>query len=81
MLQKFVTERRCVKNDSSRLRILCNEIYKTINSLSPSFMRALIKVKKSQRRPRDKYKLNLDILKWNQGTFGAKSLEEFGLNI
>ena len=38
-------------------------------------------MKMPQRLPRDKYKLNLDILIWNQVTFGAKSLKVSGSKI
>ena len=62
----------------SRIRILCVEIYKTINKLSPDFMNEIFKVKQTQRPVREKYKLNLEIPKWNQVTFGAKSLKIYG---
>ena len=55
-----------------RLRTLCVEIYKTLNDLNPSFMNNIFKLKINSREVRDKYKLNLDIHKWNQRTFGYK---------
>ena len=58
-----------------RLRTLCAEIYKTLNNLNPSFMNNIFKLKVSDREVRDKYKLNLDIPKWNRRTFGYKSLK------
>ena len=45
----------------SRLRILCIEIYKTINNLNPIFMNNIFGAKIPQRLPKDKYKLNTDI--------------------
>ena len=40
-------------------------------------MNDIFKEKMSKRLPRDKYKLNLDIPKWNQVTFGAKILKVY----
>ena len=53
-----------------RLSTLCVEIYKTLNDLNPSFMNNLFKLKINGREVRDKYKLNLDISKWNQKAYG-----------
>ena len=64
-----------------RLRTLCVEIYKTLNDLNPSFMNNIFKLKINSREVRDKYKLNLDIPKWNQRTFGYKSLKVLGPKI
>ena len=64
-----------------RLRTLCVEIYKTLNDLNPSFMNNLFKLKINGREVRDKYKLNLDIYKWNQKTYGYKSLKVLGPKI
>ena len=64
-----------------RLRTLCVKIYKTLNDLNPSFMNNIFKLKINSREVRDKYKLNLDIPKWNQRTFGYKSLKVLGPKI
>ena len=64
-----------------RFRTLCVEIYKTLNDLNPSFMNNIFKLKINGREVRDKYKLNLDIPKWNQITFGCKSLTVLGPKI
>ena len=61
----------------NRLRILCIEIYKTINSLNPEFMRDLFCLKETSRLIREKYMLNLNIPVYNQVTFGSKSLRVF----
>ena len=58
-----------------RLRTLCVEIYKTLNDLNPSFMNNIFKLKVNGREVCDKYKLNLDISKWNQNIFGYKNLK------
>ena len=50
-----------------RTRSLCIEIYKTIN-------KNLVKVHKTNRAQRERYKLNLEIPKSNQVSFGTKSL-------
>ena len=64
-----------------RLKTLCVEIHKTLNDLNPSFVNNIFKLKINAREVRDKYKLNLDILKWNQTTFGYKSLKALGPKI
>ena len=56
-----------------RSRTFCVEIYKTLNDLNPSFINNIFKLKINIREIRDKYKLNLDIPKWNQKTFGCKA--------
>ena len=58
-----------------RLRILCTEIYKTINYLNPEFMKDLFSLRETSR---EKYMLNLNIPVHNQVTFGSKSLRVFG---
>ena len=51
------------KMNVRRLKTLCVEIYKTLNDLNLSFMNDNFKLKINRREVRDKYKLNLDILK------------------
>ena len=65
----------------NRLRVLCVEIYKTINKLSPNFMNEIFTLHKSDRSVRNKYKMNLSIHEWNQVTFGSKSLRALGPRI
>ena len=62
----------------NRLRLLCIEIYKTINNLNPEFMRDLFSLRETSRLIREKYMLNLDVPVHNQVTFGNKSLSVFG---
>ena len=62
----------------NRLRLLCIEIYKTINNLNPEFMKHLFSLRKTSRLIREKYILNLNIPVHNQVTFGSKSLRVFG---
>ena len=62
----------------NRLRILCIEIYKTINNLNPEFMRDLFSLRETSRLIREKYVLNLNIPVHNQVTFGSKSFRVFG---
>ena len=65
----------------NRLRILCTEIYKTINNLNPEFMRDLFSLRETSRLVREKYMLNLNIPVHKQVTFGSKSLRVFGLKV
>ena len=62
----------------NRLRLLCIEIYKTINNLNPEFMRDLLSLRETSRLIREKYMLNLNIPVHNQVTSGSKSLRVFG---
>ena len=53
------------KMNFRRLKILYVGIYKTLNDLNASFMSNIFKLKINGREVGNKYKLNLDILKWN----------------
>ena len=61
-----------------QIRFLCIEIYKSINSLNPDFMENIFEMKTSNRIVREKYKLNLNIPRTNQVTFGTNSLKSYG---
>ena len=60
---------------------LCVEIYKTLYDLNPSFMNNMFKLKINGREVHDKYKLNLDIPKWNPKNYGYKNLKVLGRKI
>ena len=64
-----------------RLRFLCTEIYKTLNHLNPSFMKEIFEKRDENQVTRDRYKLNLNIPRRNQVTFGTKSLKFYGPKI
>ena len=64
-----------------RLRFLCIEIYKTLNDLNPSFMKEIFEKRNENRVTRNQYKLNLNIPRGNQVTFGTKSLKFYGPKI
>ena len=64
-----------------RTRSLCIEIYKTINNLNAKFMKKLFKVGKKNRAQREHYKLDLEIPKSNQVSFGTKSLHIQGSRV
>ena len=53
---------------------LCIQTYKTVNNLNREFMKNLFKVRKTNRTQREQYKLNLEITKSNQVSFGTNSL-------
>ena len=44
-----------------RLRLLCVEIYKTINNLNPSFIKQIFELRETNINVREKYQLNLNI--------------------
>ena len=64
-----------------RIRFLCIEIYKTINSLNPDFMKNIFEMKTNNRIVREKYKLNLNIPRTNKVTCGTNSLKSYGPKI
>ena len=64
-----------------RIRFLCIEIYKTINSLNPDFMKNVFEMKTNNRIVPEKYKLNLNIPRTNKVTCGTISLKAYGPKI
>ena len=54
---------------------------KAINSLNPDFMKKIFEMKKHNRVVRDRYKLNLNIPRTKQVTFGTNSLKSYGPKI
>ena len=64
-----------------RIRFFCIEIYKSINSLNPYFMKNIFEMKTNNRIVREKYKLNLNIPRTNQVKFGTNSLKSYGPKI
>ena len=63
------------------IKVLCVEIYKTLNELNPSFMMEIFKLRTTNRPVREQYQLNLEIPNPNQIRFGEKSLTSFGPKI
>ena len=66
---------------ASRLRRLCVEIYKIINSINPSFMNETFGSRVTNRAVLNQHRLNLDIPKVNQVSSGNKSIRSFGSKI
>ena len=66
---------------ASRLRSLCVEIYKSINAINPSFMNEIFRLRVTNRIVRSQYRLDLDIPRVNQVSFGNKSIRSFGPKI
>ena len=66
---------------ASRLRSLCVEIYKSINSINPSFLNEIFILRVTNGMVRSQYRLNLDIPKVNRVSFGNKSIRSFGPKI
>ena len=56
----------------NRLRYLCIEIYKTINNINPSFMKQIFQLRETNWTVRNQYKLNLNVPKVNQVSYGEK---------
>ena len=66
---------------ASRLRSLCVEIYESINSINPSFMNEIFRLRVNNRMFRSQHRLNLDVTKVNRVSFGNKSIRSFGPKI
>ena len=64
-----------------QIRFSCIEICKAVNSLNIDFMKKKIEIKKNKRVVRERYKLNLNIPRANQVTFGTNSLKCYGPKI
>ena len=73
-----------------RIRFLCVEIYKTINSLNSDktinslnldFMKNVFEMKTNNRIVPEKYKLNLNTPRTNKVTCGTNSLKSYGPKI
>ena len=54
----------------NRLRYRCIEIYKTINNINPSFIKQIFQLRETNRSFRNQYKLNLNVPKVNQVSYG-----------
>ena len=65
----------------NRLRSLCIEMFKTMNSINPTFMNDIFKLRKTNRAIRNQYKPNPEVPIINQVTFGAKSIRYLGPKI
>ena len=64
-----------------RLKVLCTEIYKSLNSFSPDFIKDIFKPNTSSRSLRAQQQNNLKTPSPNQTTFGTKSLTSLGSKI
>ena len=51
---------------------LCIEIFDTLNDINPNFIKDIFMLRMANRLTREKYQLNLEIVKSNQGRFGTK---------
>ena len=57
---------------------LCVKIYKTLNELNPSLMREIFETRNTKRAVPERYKMNLEIPRVNQASFGTESLRFYG---
>ena len=57
------------------------EISKALNKLNPGYMNDIFKLRNTDRRTRKRQKLDLEIPKPGQATFGERSLRSYGLKI
>ena len=83
---KLPHDRLLAKSDkvnmkASKLRSLCVEILKSINSVNLFFMNGIFRLRVTIKAVRSQYRLNLDIPKVNQVSLGNKSGGYFAPNI
>ena len=77
----LLSKRRRSTWNVRRSSTLYVDVYETLNDLNQRFMNNIFKSKTNGWEVRGKYKLNLDIPKWNQKSFGSKSLKLLGPQI
>ena len=65
----------------NRLRYLCTGIYKSINSINPSFMKQIFQLRETNRIVRNMYNLNLCVYKVNQVSYCGKRLRFYAPKI
>ena len=70
---------KCVRPNTNlrRQRTLRFKTYKTLNKLNPGYVSEVFKLRNTDRLTRKKYKLNLEISKPNQATFGTRRLRSY----
>ena len=71
----------CPNMNLRRQRTLCIEIYETLIQLNPRNRTDIFKLRNADRTTHEKYKLNQEIPKPNQSTFGTRSLRSYGRRI
>ena len=75
-------EKSCYPNMNLRKqRTLCIKIDKTLNKLNPGYMNDIFKLRNTNRLTPEKYRLNIEIPKSNQVTFGTRRLRSYGPKI
>ena len=65
----------------TRLRSLSIEMFKTLNSINPTFVNDIFELRKTNRAIRNQYKPNLEVPIINQVNLGAKSIRYLGPEI
>ena len=79
MMTAILRWRICM--EVNRLRYLCTEIYESINSMNPSFMKQIFQLRETNRTVQNQYKLNLSVPKVNEICYGEKRLIFYGPKI
>ena len=69
------------KSGYPNMNLNLNLNLKFLNESTPGYMNDIFKLRNTDRLTREKYKLNLEIPKPNQATFGTRSLRNYGLKI
>ena len=65
----------------TRLRSLCIEMFKTLNSINPTFINDIFELRKTNRAIRNQYKPNLEVPIINQVNLGTESIRYLGPEI
>ena len=64
-----------------RLKILCTEIYKTLQNLNPVYMKDIFQLRSNDRLARSQNIYNLEVPAVNSARFGTNSLSSLGPKI
>ena len=81
LLEEILNKSGKVCMEVNRLRYVCIEIYKSINSINHNFMKQISQLRETNRTVRNQCKLNLSVPKVNQVSYGEKSLRFYGPKI
>lgn len=75
--EEIVKKTGKVSMEENRVGHLCIEIYKSINSINPSFIQQILKLKETNRIVPIQYKQNVRVPKVSQVHYGEKSLKYY----
>ena len=70
-----------VTMETTRLRLLCTEIFKTVNNVGPVFMKNIFQINDTKRIRRRNYENNLIVFSKHTTSFGTNSISSLGPSV